>query len=82
MRAAHPAAAEAVRLAVRGAMPPGQGVTIAPDLAGAARQTALDGIRARHPDYDQRTAVRALVRLRYGDDLCRCAWPTLLLPEP
>ncbi|MBK7073147.1 MAG: hypothetical protein IPH44_12670 [Myxococcales bacterium] len=83
MRAADTtAAAEAVQLAVLRAMTPSQRFAIALDMSDAARQTALDGIRARHPGYDHRTAVRALVRLRYGDDLCRRAWPTLPLPEP
>ena len=76
------AAAEAVQRAVLREMTPSQRFAIALDRSDAARQTALDGIRARHPDYDQRTAVRALGRLRDGDDLCRRAWPTLPLPEP
>ncbi len=83
MRAADTtAAAEAVQRAVLRAMTPSQRLAIALDMSDAARQTALDGIRARHPDYAQRTAVRALVRLLYGDDLCRRAWPPLPLPEP
>jgi hypothetical protein len=76
------AAAWAIQLAVLRAMTPSQRLAIALELSDATRQTALDSIRARHPDYDERTAVRALVRLLYGDDLCRRAWPTLPLPEP
>ena len=59
MRAADTtAAAEAVQLAVLRAMTPSQRFAIALAMSDAARQTALDGIRARHPDYDQRTAAR------------------------
>lgn len=74
--------ADAVQLAVLRAMTPSQRMQIAFDMSDAARQTALDGIRARHPDYDHATAIRALVRLLYGDDLCRRVWPALPLPEP
>ncbi|MBL8619926.1 MAG: hypothetical protein JNK64_01455 [Myxococcales bacterium] len=76
------AAAEAVQRAVLREMTPSQRFAIALDRSDAARQTALDGIRARHAGDDHRPAVRALVRLRHGDDLCRRAWPTLPLPEP
>ena len=34
-----------------------------------------DGIRRRHPDYDDRQVLLAAARLRYGDDLVRAAWP-------
>ncbi len=41
-----------------------------------------DGVRRRHPDYDDHLVLRALVRLRYGDDLARGAWPGVELVDP
>ena len=40
-----------------------------------ARATALAGIRARHPNYDDATARGALFRLLIGDEPFRRAWP-------
>ncbi|MBK9035857.1 MAG: hypothetical protein IPL61_32180 [Myxococcales bacterium] len=83
MRAADTAVeAHAVQMAVLAAMTPSQRLALAVEMSDAARRSARGGIRARHPAYDQATAVRALVRLLYGDDLCRRAWPTQPLPEP
>jgi hypothetical protein len=47
-----------------------------------ARRIALQGIRSRHPDYDDRTARQALLRLVLGDDLVRAAWPGEALVAP
>lgn len=41
------------------------------------RRMAADGIRRRHPDYDDRQVVRALVWLFHGEALARGAWPDL-----
>lgn len=41
-----------------------------------------DGVRRRHPDYDDRRVFLALVRLRYGDDTVRQAWPHDDLVDP
>ena len=32
-------------------------------------------VRGRHPEYSERQVFLAMVRLRYGDDLVRDAWP-------
>ena len=74
--------ADAIQLAVLRAMTPSQRLEIALEMSDAARQTSFDGIRARHPEYDHATTVRALVRLLHGDELCQRVWPSLALPEP
>lgn len=52
------------------------------DLCETTRAMALAGIRSRHPDYDQRSALWALWRNLYGDELFRRAWPQAPLLAP
>ncbi len=51
-------------------------------LTALARQAAESGIRARHPDYDERQVMRALLRLRLGDEAARAVWPDEELVAP
>ena len=51
-------------------------------LNEAVARMEADGIRRRHPDYDDRQVLLANVRLRYGDDLVRAAWPHDALVDP
>ena len=76
------AAAHAVQLAIYRRMSTDERLALAIEMSDAARQTTLDGIRARHPDYDDATAVRALVRLLYGVELHAKVWPGLPTPAP
>ena len=46
------------------------------------RETAMAGIRRRHPTYDDRHVHMALRRLILGDELVRKAWPDLELVDP
>jgi hypothetical protein len=46
-------------------------------MSELGRRMAADGIRRRHPDYDDRQVVRALVWLLHGEALARAAWPNL-----
>ncbi len=48
--------------------------------AGAAMEEAA--VRRRHPRYDDGQVLRALVRMRYGDELARGAWPHHDLVDP
>jgi hypothetical protein len=48
--------------------------------AGAEMEEAA--VRRRHPEYDDHDVHLALVRLRYGDDLVRAAWPDEPLRAP
>lgn len=50
-------------------------------LCRATADMAADGIRRRHPHYDDRQVFLALVRARYGDDLYCAAWPDEALLE-
>jgi len=52
------------------------------ELNRAAAQMEADGIRQRHPDYDDRQVLLASARLRYGDELVRAAWPNDALYDP
>jgi hypothetical protein len=52
------------------------------ELNRAVAQMEADGIRQRHPDYDDRQVLLAAARLRYGDELVRDAWPDDPLYDP
>ena len=76
------AAAHEVQMAIYRRMTMDERLALAIEMSDAARQTTLDGIRARHPDYDEATTVRALVRLLYGAELYAKVWPGLPAPAP
>lgn len=44
-------------------------------LSEDVRRVAADGIRARHPSYDEAAVRWALFRLIHGDALFAKAWP-------
>jgi hypothetical protein len=52
------------------------------ELNRAVARMEADGIRRRHPDYDDHHVLLAAARLRYGDDLVREAWPNDPLVDP
>ena len=74
-------AAEVQRRILR-AMSMSRKAELVADLCETTRAMALAGIRARHPDYDQRSALLALWRSLYGDELFRRAWPQAPLLAP
>jgi hypothetical protein len=45
------------------------------ELCEGLRRTLQDGVRHRHPDYDERTVLLAATRLAIGDELFRLAYP-------
>lgn len=47
-----------------------------------ARELAVAGIRARHPQYDEEQVRMALVRLKHGDALARRVFAGRELVEP
>ena len=51
-------------------------------LMTLAREVIVNGIRSRHPGYDEEQVRRAFLRLRYGDAVALEVWPTLPLVEP
>ena len=52
------------------------------ELNRAVARMEADGIRRRHPDYDDHQVMLAAARMRYGDDLVRAAWPDEPLLDP
>jgi len=74
--------AAAVRTAVYRSMSDEQRVSIGAQMSEDARAIALDAIRQRHPDYDERQASFALFRLLLGDELFRRVWPGAPLLQP
>jgi len=74
--------AHEVQLALFRRMTPAQRAERTATMSELARDLALEGIRRRHPDYDDEKARHALFRLLVGDDLFRRAWPTDPLVDP
>ena len=52
------------------------------ELNRAVARMEADGIRQRHPEYDDHQILLAQARLRYGDELVRDAWPNDPLYDP
>ena len=74
--------AHAIQIAIYRRMTVDQRLELALEMSEAARRTSLDGIRARHPEYDEGTAIRALFRLLHGAELYAKVWPRLPAPAP
>ena len=51
-------------------------------LNALAREAAMAGIRARHPDYDETRQRLAYARLVLGDETTRKVWPQHHLVTP
>jgi hypothetical protein len=51
-------------------------------LSGLVRETAMAGIRRRHPSYDEAQVSRALRRLILGDEMMRQVFPDQDLVDP
>jgi hypothetical protein len=69
------AAAHEAQLRVYRAMKPETRVRIAAEMSEDVRRISLAGIRARHPDYDDERARRALFHLLLGEEAVRRLWP-------
>jgi hypothetical protein len=63
-------------------MSPERRVVLAAQMSDDMLAVAADGIRARHPEYDEARVRWALLRLRHGDDTFRAAWPDAPLLAP
>jgi hypothetical protein len=74
--------AHAIQLGIYRRMNTDRRLELALEMSEAARRTSIDGIRARHPDYDEHTAMRALFRVLYGEALHAKVWPGLPVPAP
>lgn len=74
--------AQEVQLEVLRRMGAARRVAVAADVSDAVRRVAAEGIRARHPDYDDEMVRHALFRLVLGDALYQEAWPNRALLAP
>jgi len=74
--------AHRVQLAIWRRMGNAATADLAVQMSDEVRGVAMDGIRARHPDYDEDEVRHALFRLTLGDELYRAAWPDRPLIEP
>jgi len=84
MQIPHDTSAEAFRaqLAIWERLGPEGRVALAGRISLSARYVALEGIRARHPNYSEEQLKRALWRLLYGDTLVQKIWPQDALVAP
>ena len=76
-----PAAHRVQTEAYRGMGGPGRAAIVF-RLNDLARQAAVAGIRARHPEYDVERLRLAYARLVLGDELTRAVWPRHALVAP
>jgi hypothetical protein len=74
--------AAAVQTAIYRRMGPARRCEIAARMSVTARAVTLEGIRHRHPEYDEQQARWALFRLLVGDELYRRVWPRAPLVAP
>lgn len=63
-------------------MTPSARTELALKMSEDAREIASAGIAARHPEYTSVDVKHALLRLLYGDELFRRAWPKAPLLAP
>jgi hypothetical protein len=68
-------AAAAVQLEAYRRMSPGARLRVGLELTAISRGLLVDGIRKRHPDYDDEHARLAFLRLWLGPELFRAAYP-------
>ena len=61
---------------------PAARVQIALEMSEETREVTRQGIRHRHPEYDEAEVEAALRRLILGDELYRAAWPTGIFLDP
>lgn len=75
--------ADAFQREVFSRMTPERRIEAAFEMTEEALAIAADGIRQRHPDYDEPAVDWAIKRLRLGDDdLYRAVWPAAPLVDP
>jgi hypothetical protein len=81
---AHDTAEEAHAIQVRRyqEMSPARKSEIVGELSDTVRSLARDGIRRRHPNYNDDEVRQALTVLLYGPDIAHRIWPNTELPAP
>ena len=74
--------ADNVQLALYRKMTSEQRARLGHQMSIDARTITSDGIRQRHPDYDEAAVRWALFRILVGDQLFRRVWPGAPLVAP
>jgi hypothetical protein len=74
--------AHAVQLAFYRRLGPARCLELAVRMSEEVREITADGIRARHPEYDEAQVRWALFRLLHGDVTFRAAWPRAPVLDP
>lgn len=64
-----------VQLAVFRRMSPEERWALAFQMTADLRRRLADGVRQRHPDYDERQIRLAVIRLTLGEELFRAVYP-------
>ncbi|MGH9111239.1 MAG: hypothetical protein ACRDZN_02915 [Acidimicrobiales bacterium] len=72
----------AVQIEIYRNMTPARRLELAIEMTAEANAISARSIRSRHPDYSDDEVQWALLRLRFGDDLFRKAWPDARLVAP
>jgi hypothetical protein len=67
--------AQRVQVEIARRQPPGERFRQAAEMSAMVVRIAGEGIRRRHPEYDDEQVVWALRRIQLGDRLFRSAWP-------
>ena len=67
--------AEDVQLGIYRKMSPEQRLHLAIDLAQTCRRLLAEGVRMRHPGYDEKRVRFAVIRLQLGDALFLTVYP-------
>lgn len=70
------ATADAVRLRVLRRLTPAERAQIGLEMSEQAFEVARQGIRNRHPDYDDEDVRLAMLRLLHGDEVVRKIYPS------
>jgi hypothetical protein len=74
---AHAAQVDALRR-----MGPEGRVRLAFQMSNEIRRISADGVRHRHPEYDESTVERAVATVFLGPELAAAVWPNEALPRP
>lgn len=74
--------AYARQMAIYRDMSPHQRVSVAMAMSEDVNAIAAEGVRARHPGYDEARVRWAVLRLRLGDEIYRQVWPDAPLVAP
>ena len=64
-----------VQIGIFRRMPPERRLAMVFEMSNNQRRVAAEGVRARHPDYDEDQVRLAVIRLMLGEQLFREVYP-------